>query len=490
MKSKLISITPLATILLLGFTVRTYRFHRPLADWHSWRQADTAAVTRRYVNQGIDLLHPKYDDLSNIPSGLENPEGYRMVEFPFVNAFIAYTYNLTSSLHYWPVHVFSRLINILFYTFSALYLYLISKQLIDTKTALIITAIYQFLPFGIFYSTTTLPEIPLLFFALASIYYFIQFCHHDSTRSGSTLHSYSILLLFTLTSTFAFLLKPTFIFFGLPLTYYYLKHHGINKKLWLPTLTLTLALTPLVLWRRWISQFPEGIPAYQWLMNGNGIRFRPAFFRWLFADRLGRLILGYWGPIPFFLGIIAKPHKRAGWFFHWWLLSMLAYLTIFATGNVTHDYYQIILLPIIAIFVGLGISSTLKLPSSHFNRLITYCLLLIACAFALAFSWFHVRDYFNINNPAIVAAGLAADKLTPPDSKIIAPYMGDTALLYQTNRQGWPIGGLIQQRISQGATHYLTTTYDDEARDLASRCTVLDQTDQYTLIDLTTCTFE
>ena len=87
-----IKIIFLALILILAFFLRLYRLTEPLADWHSWRQADTAAVGRHFVNYGIDLSHPKYDDLSSIPSGKENPEGYRMVEFPILGGLQALVY--------------------------------------------------------------------------------------------------------------------------------------------------------------------------------------------------------------------------------------------------------------------------------------------------------------------------------------------------------------------------------------------------------------
>ena len=75
----------LSIMLLLGFVVRLYRIDNPVADWHSWRQADTAAVSRNFVNGGINMLYPTYDDISSIQSGLENPTGIRMVEFPIYN---------------------------------------------------------------------------------------------------------------------------------------------------------------------------------------------------------------------------------------------------------------------------------------------------------------------------------------------------------------------------------------------------------------------
>ena len=45
---------------------------------------------------------------------------------------------------------------------------------------------------------------------------------------------------------------------------------------------------------------------------------------------------------------------------------------------------------------------------------------------------------------------------------MIAPYDGDTAFLYQTNRQGWPIVEKnIDYLISRGADYYVSVKYDD-----------------------------
>lgn len=73
----------LSVLVLLAFVPRLRGISSQPTDWHAFRQSDTASVTREYVKHGIDLLHPKYQDHSNIQSGKENPEGYRMVEFPF-----------------------------------------------------------------------------------------------------------------------------------------------------------------------------------------------------------------------------------------------------------------------------------------------------------------------------------------------------------------------------------------------------------------------
>src|SRR3989344_7731029 len=75
----------ISIILFLALVTRLYKVKSPIADWHSWRQADTASVTKIYVEEGIDLLRPRYHDISSIQTGIFNPQGLRLVEFPIFN---------------------------------------------------------------------------------------------------------------------------------------------------------------------------------------------------------------------------------------------------------------------------------------------------------------------------------------------------------------------------------------------------------------------
>lgn len=64
------SVVWLFLIIVLGFVVRLYKINTPLADWHSWRQADTASVTRIFIEYGVHPLVPKYYDISTIPTNI------------------------------------------------------------------------------------------------------------------------------------------------------------------------------------------------------------------------------------------------------------------------------------------------------------------------------------------------------------------------------------------------------------------------------------
>jgi hypothetical protein len=273
--------------------------------------------------------------------------------------------------------------------------------------------------------------------------------------SREKLSIFNFQFLFALIFTIgAFLIKPFAAFFMLPMVYLVYEKYGLDfLKKWQLWIFTIVSLLPFALWRVWILQYPAGIPQSAWLFNGNEIRFKGAFFQWIFARRIGEMILGFWGLPVLIIGILAK-HKKNSLFFLSFILSSLVYVTVVATGNVQHDYYQIPIIPSIAIFLGLGSAYLLNPPKEYVSRFKTIPILIICLLFMFSFSWFEVRDFFNINDPAIITAGQAVDNLTPKNAKVIALYGGDTSFLYQTKRKGWAsLEKSLPQLITMGADY-------------------------------------
>lgn len=460
----------------------------PVADWHSWRQADTASVTRELLKGEGSWLVPEYQDLSNIPSGEDNLEGYRMVEFPFYNLISAAVTKLHPAF---DVVVASRLVSIIFSLITMVTLYALVKHTSQNAlAALLAAAFFGFLPYSIFYSRSILPEPTAVMFSVVSVYSFIRWLTGTAvtkTKNPSITTGIGWYILSLITFAMALLVKPTAIFiapvFVATALFRYSWKAIMQPLLWLFLVTLV----PLAVWRWWIQHYPAGIPASAWLLNGNGIRLRPAWWRWLFADRIARLIFGYWGVVFLAVGSVVKAPSKERLLDSIslsWAVGMGLYLVVFATGNVQHDYYQIIIIPLLALLAGRGVAWLLQHHEGLY-RWLSYGMVALVAGLMMLFSWYEVSGYFNINNPAIVEAGKAVDQLTPPNAKIIAPYQGDTAFLFQTNRRGWPLGFELDDKITKGATHYVTTAYDDEARQLEAKYATISKTDRYLLLDLT-----
>lgn len=465
----------LGVIVVVAIILRLFNLTTPVADWHSFRQADTASVTREYVKQGIDLLHPKYQDLSNIQSGLDNLEGYRMVEFPLINAVIAFGVTYVGL----PLVATSRVVSIAFSVLTLLSLYFLVKELSGRKTAFLTAIVFAILPYSIFYSRVIMPEPAFLgvyTLSLLGFYYWLKNKSWD----------WYLISLVSLMG--AFLLKP-FVGFLIPiwlvLAYQAL---GLKKMLlnpWLYIYALASVL-PFVGWRQWIQQYPSGIPANSWLFNSNGIRLRPAWFRWLFWERLTILFLGYVGIIAFPFNLLKR--GKDFWVYAAWWVGILAYFVVIATGNVQHDYYQNMALPIVCISLarGLVIIAELLHKKVRLSVNVSWILCGILLAIAVILAWkSRIQGYYQINHWEYVEAGAAVDRLTPPDAKVIAPAFGDTVFLFQTNRQGWPIGYHIDEKINNGAEYYVTTSMDDEANELKAKYQTVEQTPLYLILNLT-----
>ncbi|EKD85269.1 MAG: hypothetical protein ACD_38C00057G0001, partial [uncultured bacterium] len=103
------------------------------------------------------------------------------------------------------------------------------------------------------------------------------------------------------------------------------------------------------------------------------------------------------------------------------------------------------------------------------------------------FTWYQVKGFYQINNPVIIEAGKAADKLLPKDAVVVAPYNGDTAFLYQTNRKGWPVTALPLKELATdyGATHFVSTTHDDKTNWVIRHFQVLENNPGFVIADLT-----
>lgn len=482
-------------ILIIAFALRTWHINAPIADWHSWRQADTAAVTRNYVQDGLDLLHPKFDDISSIPSGLENPEGYRMVEFPLYNLLHYTTYQLATGVGIDSIDATGRITTVFVSLCAALLLYLIVKRISDFKLALLTLIVWTLLPYNIFYSRVVLPDPTMIMLSLLAIYLFIRWLDSKS-ESPFRWGWYSSAII---AAALALLTKPTaaFLLAVIPAWWWLQRGNRIFKELKF-YLFGALTILPLLWWRfLWIPQYPEGIPFSKWLLNGDGIRLKPAWWRWIFYERLGNLILGGIGLVAFSLGVLQRPqishyqdeqpvYKRDEWIYWFWLAFSILYLIIFATGNVRHDYYQIPIIPIVCIFVARGLQSLWN--QNFYITWVAKPAAIMVFGLMLAFSWYQINGYYQINNPIIVEVGQQADQLLPPDAKVIAPYNGDTALLYHINRPGWPyitLNSIEDMRQTLGATHYVSVSRDERTVEAEQQYTVLTGTDVYVIIELT-----
>jgi len=471
----------LSLILIIALLFRLYKINIPLADFHSWRQVDTAAVSRNFVKNGIDMFHPIYDDLSNVQSGFDNPNGYRMVEFPIYNAIVAVLYK-TSPV--FPLEIWGRLTSVIFsiIVISIIY-YLLLKE--SSRTSAIFASItYATFPFFVFFSRVILPETTALAFAMMSIFFFYLNVEHKTKSVLSIIYNLSSIILFAC----ALLIKPTIIFYLLPILVLFYRKYKLSfiKK---PDFYLYFLITfiPLIYWRTYIKNFPEGIPVSDWLFTSvntsqglKSIMFRPSFFRWIFFERINNLILGGYLSFFFILGVISKQKKYLSLSF---LFSALTYIFVFQGGNLQHEYYQTLILPVLAIMIGLGVNFVFEHKKNFINSLFISITVFFIFIFSFYFSYYKVTDYYQYSQELVQEANII-DSLTQPDDKIVTDRTGDTTLLYLANRRGAPSIFKDPKELKKLEYKYLITSNEGQIEMMKNDFEVIFENEKFTLFKL------
>ncbi len=431
-----------SAIILLALVVRLYKIDTPLADFHSWRQVDTASVARNFAERDFNLLKPRYHDLSNIQSGMENPEGYRYVEFPTYNAIVAALYKYIPLT---TLEIYGRLVTIFFslLTIGIIYYFLIKES---SRTAAVAGSLtYALFPFFVFFSRVVLPEATALGFTFISLFLMYLFAFGKG-RVKPIVYYILSLLFFML----GILTKPTVIFYGISfLMLFVIKYRwSVHKKI-LPYLFFLLAAVPYGLWAAYVAQFPAGIPScptcpegtITWLIKyvntGGGLQdifFKPAFFRWIFYERINNIIFGGYLTVFFVLGFLVKPKR---YFLQSLWISSLAYLLIFQGGNVQHEYYQTLILPALAVMVGVGVGLFAVQNKIFISQVVTFLAIVALFGFSFFISYYQVKGYYGFPQDQVNMARVIRD-LTKQDSKIVTDTLGDTTLLYLSHREGAP----------------------------------------------------
>ena len=464
----------LVLIFLLALFLRLYKIDNPIADWHSWRQADTASISRNFIKEGFSPFYPKFDSLRALNSyGEKNIHRYFFAEFPLYNI-IAHPFYLLFGVN----EIYLRLVSVIFSSLSAIILFFLVRKYSSPLTANLSALFFAIIPFNIYYGRVTMTDPLHVFLSILALLLATLWLEKKtvwwSFLTGAVL-------------ALAILTKPYAVILGLPIGVLILSNWNQKIKFGTTQIVLmgVLALSPYFFWRWHINRYPEGQFGTAWLFNSTNIRFTGAFFRWIIFERLNKLILGGGGFVLFFAGLVC-PKKKKEWLFYFsWLAALAIFIIVIATGNVTHDYYQLPLVPILIILAAKGAEFILNLGQGQSRKLFNGAILLSLTAMMLAFGWFEVRGFYQINNPAIVEAGRVADKILPQNAKVITPYNFDPAFLYQTNRYGWPMmTEPIEKMIKKGATHYISVNYDETTREIMKQYNIIEQENNYVIVKL------
>jgi len=498
-------------LALLALALRCYGLTAPLLDYHSWRQADTAAIARNYAANGYRLFYPQVDWGGTTP-------GYVESEFPLYSYTLALLYGLFG-VREWLGRILTALASVA--AVAALYGLVPSGQGsagTGERAALYAGLALALMPFPIYFGRTVMPDTWMLLAAILAIWTFRRWLERRS--SGR----YAVALLCGALAPLA--KTPNLLIVAVPLAYLTWSARPPRRD-WpaLAGYAVCFALPSLL----WLSH-ARTLPLDPRLSFGIGEKlFDPRLLR----DPQFYLLLARWSVanvitlagLPFLIigllprGADRRPLRlrlepatteRARYIVprrpmtihpltrspahpftpHAWLLGVLLFLYAGAAGVVGQDYYVLPLAGPAAWLIGVGIDRTqrfletlddqLKIVGSRSSirdprssvdrssfvlrrRWISYLVPILALAALAALSLNRVAPLYQTTD-FYRTLGRRVNLALPDGARVgvIAPAVSE--ILYYSGRKGWRLdpgvlvpGGLASLPPDLGVRYVLIT---------------------------------
>ena len=424
-------------IIFSGTILRIPLLFTPLSfAIDEWRQTDTASIAYLFYANGHRLFYPQ------IFWGGSGP-GYVETEFQIYPYLVSLLYNFWGE-NYW----LGKIVSLLFSVFSWIMFYPLARKFLgETRAAKWALFFLVFSPLCLRYSVAFMPEATVMFFYVASLYFFVSW-----TKSSRKQHLY----LTGLCTAFAILVKPTSIHVGLVFALFALSTMGVEvlkrREIWLSAL---IALAPGVLWYLHARNIYLTYGNTFGLLSGGDSKFGN-LRSWLGLHLYWHLpyldlkwILGF-GAVALFLAGVAIALKRKELrLVVFGIVTVSFYYLI--VSRYSHEewgiQYHVYMLPFASFAVGLGASWVLNTYKGYAR---TGILGISMGVFTGATLFLFVQMLFTGYSNSYRCAGYVRE-LVPPNERIVVSTTSfaiedgipnnyqEPQIFYYSQRFGWSL---------------------------------------------------
>ncbi|MCJ7624757.1 MAG: glycosyltransferase family 39 protein [Anaerolineaceae bacterium] len=322
----------LAAIILLAAVIRFYDLTDPPLDFHPARQFHSAIIARGIYTR-LGGVYPGWQAGLNIAQ--ESSE--IRIEPPILEYLVAITYRIFATDQLWIARIFS----IIFWLAGGIGLFSLVKKMSNTAGAFIAVLFFLFLPYGVIASRSFQPD-PLMVTMSIFAYWGIWRWHQKPDNKTAILAG--------ILSAAAILVKQVAVFYllggfaGLVIASMGLKKALRERQVWLIGI---LSLAPTLVYNLY-GIFIQGTLAGQYSQRFFlDLLMDPRFYiRWTMKirDTVGISVF-----LLFLFGVLLYKTKAKRGLMIGMLGGYLIYGFVFAYHISTHDYYQLPLIPIVAI---------------------------------------------------------------------------------------------------------------------------------------------
>lgn len=417
--------TVAVTILVFLFILAIRLPHinnSPCEHGDFWRQSDTESIARNFIEDRFNIFYPQFYYDGAKPN-------YVQLEFQITTFIIALLYK-AFGYHYY----LARLVPIIFFMGSALYVYLIAKRYYGNPAGWFAAIAYAIMPINIFYSRAIMPESAALFFFTGAFYYFVRW--YDDEKL-------SFLFLSGVFTCLSISQKTPTIFIGLAMIFMLIRKYrfGFLAK-WELWAFAAISLLPNLLYFIWSKSIAE----FAFVSNIGLIHIVPksakAFFQ-LYSYKFAAIEISTavsLGLIPLVtIGFIDAEWKKDYALLIWTITMLIEVIAVAAVIKLR--YYFIFITPITAVWAGKTLG---KLGKSKRTVIGVFLGLLIITQW----NYFWAEAYFNEKDNILKQAEVI-QKYSSKDDLIVIGTL-EPALLNQSGRSGWRANIKYYENIPSG----------------------------------------
>lgn len=318
--------------LVSGLAIRLYDLGDPPFDFHPTRQFRSAIIARDMYYQTLDDLPEEQKQQVAKTASKES-----IIEPQVLERLAAWLYQLSGSERLWLPRMLSALVWVL----AGLAVLLLGRELATLDGGLVAMFYFLFVPYGIYASRTFQPD-PLMIGLIAWAIWAVVRWYHARTIKSAVLAGVLGGLAIYIKSVAVFFVGGAFI--GLIIFGVGLLQALRDRQIWLMGVLTVLPTTLFYIYGLWIAGFLQKQMNYRFFPD---MLRDPAFYiRW---QEMATNIAGFGALLAALLAMLAVQDKgKRGMLAGMWI-GYGVYSLTFPYHTLTHDYYQLPLILIIAI---------------------------------------------------------------------------------------------------------------------------------------------
>jgi 4-amino-4-deoxy-L-arabinose transferase-like glycosyltransferase len=441
----------LCAILACGVGIRLIEISQPYVDAWSWRQADVAMIAENFYRHGFALFYPQINWAGRAP-------GYVGTEFPLVPFIAAMLYGVFG-VQAWV----GRAVSVMFFALSVPLFYGLVHKTSNPRVAFWAVGIYILTPLSIFASRAFMPDMAALSLSLVALYFFGRWLERAPNAK--------LFIATSLVTSLAILVKLPALLIGVPLLAMAWQKYGARGVCRRELVAFAaLALSAPLAWYTHAYRISLIYPPYHFF--GAGV-LELAEVGW-YLEIVHRLATSSLTPLVFaamLVGLFVPARTASAWVFHWWLLALLVFIVLVGWGNHEHDWYQLPLVPVAAALAGRTCAWGFRRVAQRAGATVARIGAGVLVVGLAAASYNGLAPHYEPKRLAWWQAGLALNRLTPPEALVLIADDGDPTAFYYSQRRGWhflqnfgrpPVDSEeaiheLEQRRTEGASYLVFT---------------------------------